>query len=73
MPDPMSGAFHHSGQLNCFVIVDKSAVVVEWKSLPGELPMAAKNEQIRDQIVLLACRSRSILSTRSSASLFSRS
>ena len=58
LPDPRSGkptAFYpHSGQLDAFVIVDRSAVVVEFKSLPGDLPVAAKNEQIRDQIVLLA-------------------
>jgi hypothetical protein len=58
LPDPRSGqptAFYpHSGQLDCFVIVDKSAVVIEWKTLPGDIPAAAKNEQIRDQIVLLA-------------------
>jgi hypothetical protein len=58
LPDPRSGqptAFYpHSGQLDAFVIVDKSAVVCDFKTLQGDTPTAAKNEQIRDQIVLLA-------------------
>jgi hypothetical protein len=46
--------FDHSGKLDCFYRYELSAVVIEYKTGNNQAPSSPKNEQIRDQIVLLA-------------------
>jgi len=46
--------FEHSAKLDCFYRFELAAVVIEYKTGNNEAPASPKNEQIRDQIVLLA-------------------
>ncbi len=43
----------HSGQVDCVYRFGVKALILEYKSLPGEVPASPKNEQLRDQAVLV--------------------
>jgi hypothetical protein len=43
----------HSGQLDFYKIVGWRALIIEFKSLPGDVPAGPGNLQLRDQAVLL--------------------
>lgn len=44
----------HSGQLDSLHVLKKRALIVEYKTLPGDVPSSSKNLQLRDQASLLA-------------------
>lgn len=43
----------HSGQLDAVHVFQKKALIVEYKMLPGDVPLSSRNMQLRDQAVLL--------------------
>lgn len=43
---------HHSGQVDVAYIVGWRALIVEYKTLPGDQPASPKNLQLRDQAIL---------------------
>ena len=48
-----SNELQHSGQLDYLCMKGDSALIVEYKALPGEVPSSPKNAQLRDQAVLV--------------------
>lgn len=48
------GKLHHSGQVDLLVKLGEEALIVEYKTLPGEVEGAATNEQLRDQVAMAA-------------------
>ena len=44
----------HSGQLDAVHVFKERALIVEYKTLPGDVPASSKNLQLRDQAALLA-------------------
>lgn len=52
--DPKPVRFEHSGQSDFLARIGKKALIVDYKSLPGDVAAAANNEQLRDLTVLAA-------------------
>lgn len=50
----VDGAFFHSGKPDLLVIQGKRGLLVEYKTLAGDVPEAPTNQQLRDQTVLVA-------------------
>lgn len=46
------GKLQHSGQVDLLVRYKDEALIVEYKTLPGEVEGAATNEQLRDQVAM---------------------
>lgn len=43
----------HSGQIDCVYRKGTKALIIEYKTLPGDVPDSSKNQQLRDQVALL--------------------
>jgi len=48
------GKHKHSGKVDLLVVLGTEALLIEYKTLPGEVEGSATNEQLRDQVALAA-------------------
>lgn len=48
------GKIGHSGQVDLLVYVNSEGLIIEYKTLPGEVEDSQNNEQLRDQVALAA-------------------
>lgn len=46
--------YDHSGQPDKIYRLGPRALIIEWKSLAGDVPVSSENHQLRDQVVLAA-------------------
>lgn len=53
VPDGRGGYFKHSGLPDVIFRAGKKALIIEYKTLAGDVPESADNRQLRDQAVLL--------------------
>ena len=51
---PKPRRYQHSGKVDFFARVGQRGLIIEFKTLPGELDESPTNDQLRDQVVLVA-------------------
>lgn len=51
-PEAQNNYYQHSGQVDFLAYFERKGLIVEYKSLPGDVAGSPKNHQLRDQVAL---------------------